>query len=259
MTRLDIAVAGAGLIGRTHIGLIQASDACRLCGIVDPAAGAAEIARGAGVPRYATLAALFAAQRPDGVIVATPNALHVQNGFDCIEAGVPVLIGDGKGSTGSPWQTFIHTRIWHMAEDSAWFRTGREMQAAGFVRERGDWIAPKRQLYAAERSCPAEVSALTRNQERYSPLYEAKMVHQFDHRWATYDNGDSRDTTETEKMDTDFEPTPRYWVPQCEVSERLAANKWTRDWLIGWRDITSAHVLRTVIFAFLSPLATPVL
>lgn len=92
MARLDIAVAGAGLIGRTHIGLIQASDACRLCGIVDPAAGAAEIARGAGVPRYATLAALFAAQRPDGVIVATPNALHVQNGFDCIEAGVPVLI-----------------------------------------------------------------------------------------------------------------------------------------------------------------------
>ena len=92
MPQLDIAVAGAGLIGRTHIELIQASDACRLAAIVDPAAAAAEIAQAAGVPRYESLPALFAAQRPDGVIVATPNALHVDNGLDCIAAGVPALI-----------------------------------------------------------------------------------------------------------------------------------------------------------------------
>ena len=34
MPPLQIAVAGAGLIGRTHIGLIQASPACALAGIV---------------------------------------------------------------------------------------------------------------------------------------------------------------------------------------------------------------------------------
>jgi predicted dehydrogenase len=90
--KLDIAVAGAGMIGRTHIGLIQASDACHLSGIVDPAAGAAEFARAAGVPRYATLPELFAAQHPAGVIVATPNQLHVENALDCIAAGVPVLV-----------------------------------------------------------------------------------------------------------------------------------------------------------------------
>ena len=92
MAKLGIAVAGAGLIGRTHIGLIQASAECRLSGIVDPAPGAAEIARAAGVPRHETLQAMFAGERPDGVIVATPNQLHVQNGLDCIEAGVPALI-----------------------------------------------------------------------------------------------------------------------------------------------------------------------
>jgi predicted dehydrogenase len=90
--RLNIAVAGAGLIGRSHIGLIQASEACRLSAIVDPAPGAAQLARTAGVTRYETLAALFAEQRPDGVIVATPNQHHVQNGLDCIAAGVPALI-----------------------------------------------------------------------------------------------------------------------------------------------------------------------
>jgi predicted dehydrogenase len=92
MAKLEIAVAGAGMIGRTHIGLIQASAECLLAGIVDPAPGAAEIARAAGVQRYETLKAMFAAKRPDGVIVATPNQLHVQNGLDCIEAGVPALI-----------------------------------------------------------------------------------------------------------------------------------------------------------------------
>jgi predicted dehydrogenase len=61
-------------------------------GIIDPAPSAAEIARAASVPRYETLQAMFAAQRPKGVIVATPNQLHVQNGLECIEAGVPALI-----------------------------------------------------------------------------------------------------------------------------------------------------------------------
>src|SRR5258706_680872 len=92
MAKLNIAVAGAGLMGRTHIGLIQASAECRLSGIVDPAPGAAEIARAAGVAVYPTLPALFAAEQPDGVIVATPNQLHVRNGLECIEAGIAALI-----------------------------------------------------------------------------------------------------------------------------------------------------------------------
>jgi predicted dehydrogenase len=92
MPKLQIAVAGAGQIGRTHIGLIQASAECALAGIVDPAAGAAASAQAAGVPCFETLPELFAAGRPDGVIVATPNALHVPNALDCIAAGVPALI-----------------------------------------------------------------------------------------------------------------------------------------------------------------------
>jgi len=88
------------------------------------------------------------------------------------------------------------------------------------------------------------------------PLYEAKMIHQFDHRWATYTpDGDSRDVTEVEKADPHYTVTPRYWVNQAEVEERLTKRdrdgnviwRWDRGWLMGWRDVTSAHVLRTAI------------
>ena len=82
------------------------------------------------------------------------------------------------------------------------------------------------------------------------PLYEAKMIHQFDHRWATYTtDGDSRDVTLAEHSDPDFTVTPRYWVDTAEVEQRLSGKGWTRGWLMGWRDITNATNERTVIAA----------
>ena len=79
------------------------------------------------------------------------------------------------------------------------------------------------------------------------PLYEAKMVHQFDHRWATYDKDGSRDVRLEEKTNPDFAVTPRYWVDKTEVEGRLDAKGWTRGWLMGWRDITNATNERTLI------------
>lgn len=54
------------------------------------------------------------------------------------------------------------------------------------------------------------------------PLYEAKLIHQFDHRWATYmPDGGSRDMTLAEKQDANSSATPRYWVDQREVWLRV--------------------------------------
>lgn len=92
MRQIKLAVAGAGLIGRRHIELIQASERCRLSAIVDPGPAAKEIAEAAGVPLYRTLDQLFGDCRPDGVILATPNHLHVDQALECIAAGVPALV-----------------------------------------------------------------------------------------------------------------------------------------------------------------------
>jgi len=141
---------------------------------------------------------------------------------------VPVLIDEGKGAAGNPWGVSFMA-MFHMSNDSGLFRTAKQLAAEGFARDGTDWVN--------------DAGA------RYVPLYEAKMIHQFDHRWATYeaDGVTSRDVTLAEKQDAAFEPSPRYWVPAAEVESRLAAKGWNRGWLMGWRDITNATNERTVI------------
>ncbi|MFA5984977.1 MAG: hypothetical protein WC782_13250 [Methylococcaceae bacterium] len=83
------------------------------------------------------------------------------------------------------------------------------------------------------------------------PLYEAKMIHQFDHRWATYSVADGKDMTGdvalADKQNPDFYVTPRYWLDKAEVDQRLRDKSWERGWLLGFRDITNATNKRTVI------------
>jgi predicted dehydrogenase len=92
LARVRLAVVGAGLIGRRHAALIAAADDAELAAIVDPAPAAAELARQLGAPLYTSLEGLLAAKRPDGIVLATPNALHVDQALACIAVGLPVLV-----------------------------------------------------------------------------------------------------------------------------------------------------------------------
>src|SRR3954453_2292542 len=94
-----IGVAGAGLIGRRHIEEIDASSTAQLAAVVDPGPAAAEVADRFGVPLYRSLRGLFDAEKPDGIILATPNQLHVDLGLEGVAAGVPVLVGKPIGDT----------------------------------------------------------------------------------------------------------------------------------------------------------------
>jgi predicted dehydrogenase len=92
VSKTRIAVAGAGYIGQAHMGVARASARCELSAVVDPSPAAKAHAEAAGVPLYATLAELFATDKPDGVVLATPNQLHVPHALECIEARVPMLL-----------------------------------------------------------------------------------------------------------------------------------------------------------------------
>jgi predicted dehydrogenase len=92
MVKTRIAVAGAGIIGLAHMDVVRQSPNCTLSDIVDPSPAARDIATKAGVPLHASLDELFAKGRPDGVILATPNQLHLEHALACIAAGVPMLL-----------------------------------------------------------------------------------------------------------------------------------------------------------------------
>jgi predicted dehydrogenase len=99
VTLVRIAVAGAGLIGQRHLEEIEASPAARVASIVDPGPAAPELADKYGVRLFQSLAELFAEDRPDGVILATPNQMHVDGGLACVAAGVPVIVEKPIGDT----------------------------------------------------------------------------------------------------------------------------------------------------------------
>jgi hypothetical protein len=159
---------------------------------------------------------------------------------------VPVLVREGDPD-GNPWGVEF-LLMFMMNTDSRLFRTREQLARAGFAL-RGNVFA--------------------RGEERYLPLYEAKLLHQFDHRWASY-GGPGRWEGEPEaggpylerpprqpdeavaltlaaKQDPALVVLPRYWVPEAEVEARLARKGWSRPWLLGWRDITNATNERTVI------------
>src|ERR1700694_737642 len=87
-----LAVMGAGLIGKSHIAHIAKRAESVLAAIVDPMPAAREMAVVHGTAWYSSFSEMLAEMRPDGIIVATPNQLHVTNGLDCIAAGIPTLI-----------------------------------------------------------------------------------------------------------------------------------------------------------------------
>jgi predicted dehydrogenase len=92
MTKIRIAVAGAGMIGQVHIKVLGNNRSCMLSAIVDPSPAAIDIAVKEGVPIYKTIDELLLMNRPDGLILATPNQLHVSQAMQCMEEKLPILL-----------------------------------------------------------------------------------------------------------------------------------------------------------------------
>jgi predicted dehydrogenase len=107
MPKTRIAVAGAGLIGQAHIGVLLASPTCALSAVVDPSSAAAAVAAQAGVPLFTSIDELLARDRPDGLLLATPNSLHVPQALQCIAAGLPILLEKPIATTVAEGQALV--------------------------------------------------------------------------------------------------------------------------------------------------------
>jgi hypothetical protein len=159
---------------------------------------------------------------------------------------IPVLWDEARPD-GNPWViTFKH--LFNMTDDSDLFRTRESLDREGW-RLQGN--------------------VFTKDGKQVLPLYEAKMVHHFDHRWASFGNGnadDPRRFTVTEKQDQAAQVQPRYWVAEngpietrrkgrevgvAGVSDLIDELKWEHDWLCGWRDVCRATDERTAIPALI--------
>ncbi|MDZ7338047.1 MAG: N-6 DNA methylase [candidate division KSB1 bacterium] len=150
--------------------------------------------------------------------------------------------GEGKppqaaGVRGEGWGVRF-LRMLDMSNDSHLFRTRAELEAEG---------------YRLEGNC------FVRGEETYLPLYEAKFIDYFDHRFGSYETRAYErgyrvlPSTPLEKyQDPNFLIQPWYWVSAVEVEKRLEF--WEHKWLLGFRNVTSATNERTAIFSLL-PLA----
>lgn len=139
MSRLRIAIAGAGAIGREHAVRIGRSSECVLVAFADPSAKAALMAREFGVTLYADLPSLLARETPDAVIIATPNAMHVSGALLCLEAGVPPLIekpiaetvADAKLIAETSKRTGVPALVGHHRRHSSVLQRAREIVQSG--------------------------------------------------------------------------------------------------------------------------------
>ena len=92
----------------------------------------------------------------------------------------------------------------------------------------------------------------------YVPLYEAKMVQQYNHRHGDYGRLQPGDKghilpspSESELADPNLRVATKFFVPSEEVDKRLSNRGWSRQWLFGWRDIADS---RASARTFVSPI-----
>lgn len=143
-------------------------------------------------------------------------------------AKTPVLIEEREASRGgevNPWGISFQT-MFHMSGDSGLFRTQRALAAEGWSRAGADWVREAKD-----------------SEERRVPLYEAKMIHHFNHRYGDFKDATEKDDADYREIpqadaatlsDPFYEPTPRYWVPAEEVTLRAARvpsslKRWIRE------------------------------
>jgi hypothetical protein len=150
---------------------------------------------------------------------------------------VPILIDRSRKDGGNPWGVRFMT-MFHQTNDAEHFITGETLASTGYKLVGNRW---------------------TKASATYLPLYEAKMIQGYDHRAAGVRievgnwmrQGQTEDTSLVEHQNPEFVVQPRYWVDNDAVAPAAGS----REWLLAYKDVTSATNQRTMIAAFVPRVA----
>ena len=145
----------------------------------------------------------------------------------------PVLVDRSRGEERKAWPVRYAT-MFHMTNDSHLFRTATQLDSEGCY--------------------PVEGNRWRRGDELYLPLYQGRMIHQFDHRANsvvinpenTHNPYLSEEVTDEQHADPIFLPQSQYWIPASQVAPVIPDG---RGYAIGFRDIARPTDARTAIVA----------
>ncbi|WP_029433144.1 N-6 DNA methylase [Blastococcus sp. URHD0036] len=137
-----------------------------------------------------------------------------------------------KATEGNPWGIRFNA-MFHMANDSGSFLSGDDLATRGASFDGWAWTAGAQQ---------------------WLPLYEAKMLSHWNHRYATYAdatqaqlNKGTLPRIEIDQLnDPEVEPLARYWVAEKTVNDATGQD-WNTEWFLGWRSIARASDMRTFV------------
>ena len=87
-----IAVIGAGAMGRNHIRFVTEEPEAELVAIADAFEGARATAEAAGVPFFTDPAQMMDEVKPEAVIIATPNDLHLGVAREAVKRNIVPLV-----------------------------------------------------------------------------------------------------------------------------------------------------------------------
>ncbi len=176
---------------------------------------------------------------PDDVLLLNPNTGTLPVFGSTRDADLtlgayrrfPILVREGDGEA-NPWGLQFMT-MFHITNDAGLFNTAEDLLGHGAVDEGWSW---------------------TRGDEHWLPLYGGMQLGFFDHRVADIRKSSTAamrqqqpvEISTDEKMDPQREARSLYWVSSREV-DRTLTGKWDRDWLMGWREITSPTNARTFL------------
>ena len=89
---IKLVLVGLGLVGKRHADVICKTRDVDLVAVVDPSKDAHNYAIKKGLKIYSSIEDMFIELSPDGIILASPTLMHIEQGFYCIQKNCPVMI-----------------------------------------------------------------------------------------------------------------------------------------------------------------------